>query len=556
MHSLSRPRPLLVALLAAGASLTLAACVQPLEDAAPGASADAGSSADTGAAPGADAGVTDAGSAPGVDAGAADASSVDASSPDASADGGAPRPVTIRVENRVCPEGDVGESYCSIPVRLNAATDHDVIVTLELDAARTTATNGVDFRMSSIGITIPAGQTGGEVPLIYIGDRDVEPDEVVAYRISSVRGATEDIAAGYATIVNDDVTPAPAPYVALTRGRGFHTATALADGRVILVGGLVDGATTSTIDVIEADGSVRAFRSSLAAPRMRHSATLLTDGRILVVGGISNASPTPYTQTEIIDPAAGTVSPGPALTAGRLNHNAVRLDDGSVLVAGGVDSSAGGNCVASGERFVPRAGALGDRVMATENALPAGSDGMAAAKRGDGSVVFLGGACSDPLKVVRYVPGVGFRRETMNLRSPRVGATATTLADGRVLLAGGMNTSTSTMVDRTELVDLRTLTSVDGPALAEPRFAHRSEVLADGRVVFSGGTVFSGGLRARATVEVFDPGTATMRTAFTLREARAEHAIVRLGNRVLHIGGYVNDAAGARSLASYENTVF
>ena len=541
-RSVSRIRPLLVSFLAVGASLSLAACVEPLEDAPRAPASDAGAGAD--AADAADAGVS------------ADASSsVDAGSPDAAGDA-APATISVRVENRVCPEGDVGESFCSIPVKLSAATDHDVVVTLELDAARTTATSGVDFRMSSFGITIPAGAVSGEVPVIFLGDREIEPDEYVAFRIAGVRGATQDIAAGYVSILNDDVTPPPPTSASLPRGRGFHTATALADGRVILVGGLVDGATTSTIDVIEADGTVRAFRSSLGTPRMRHTATLLDDGRILVVGGISTASTTPYAQTELIDPALGTVSPGPTLTAGRLNHNAVRLDDGSVLVAGGVESAAGGNCLATGERFVPRAGALGDRIVPTENGLPAASDGMAATKRSDGSVVFVGGACVDSAKVFRYVPGVGFRRETVSLRAPRVGATVSPLPDGRMLVAGGMNTTAGTVVERTEIVDLRTQTSVDGPSLAAARFAHRAETLADGRVVLSGGTAFSGGLRALATVEVFDPATTTLRTAFTLREPRAEHATVRIANRVLHIGGYLSDAAGARSLSTYDVTFF
>jgi phage baseplate assembly protein gpV len=517
-----------VGFLAMGASLTLAACVAPLDDAARTPASDAG----------ADAGVP-----------------ADAAAPDAAGDA-APVSVSVRVENRVCPEGNVGESFCSIPVRLSGATDHDVIVALELDSARTTATSGVDFRMSTLGITIPAGQREGEIPVVFIGDRDTEADELVAFRIASVRGATEDIAAGYVTILNDDGASPPVTSAPLPRGRGFHTATALADGRVILVGGVVDGAATSSIDVIEADGSVRAFRSALGAARMRHSATLLDDGRILVVGGVSTASTTPYAQTELIDPALGTVAPGPSLTAGRLNHNAVRLDDGSVLVAGGVDSSAGGSCLATGERFVPRAGALGDRVVATENGLPAASDGMAAIKRSDGSVLFVGGACVDSVKVVRYVPGVGFQREAVSLRAPRVGATVSSLPDGRVFVAGGMNTAAGVVVERTELVDLRTQTSVDGPNLAAPRFAHRAETLADGRVVLSGGTALSGGLVALATVEVFDPATATLRTAFTLREPRAEHATVRLTNRVLHIGGYVSDSAGARSLATYDVTSF
>jgi hypothetical protein len=75
-------------------------------------------------------------------------------------------------------------------------------------------------------------------------------------------------------------------------------------------------------------------------------------------------------------------------------------------------------------------------------------------------------------------------------------------------------------------------------------------------VVLSGGSFFAGGLEPRATVEVFDPAMNTVRTAFTLRQPRAEHAIARLGNRVLHLGGYVIDGGGARSLANYEVTTF
>ena len=58
-------------------------------------------------------------------------------------------------------------------------------------------------------------------------------------------------------------------------------------------------------------------------------------------------------------------------------------------------------------------------------------------------------------------------------------------------------------------------------------------------------------------VEVFDPATLAMRTAFTFAEPRAYHAVVRFGNRLLHIGGYGVDAGGlSRSQASYEVTDF
>jgi hypothetical protein len=216
-----------------------------------------------------------------------------------------------------------------------------------------------------------------------------------------------------------------------------------------------------------------------------------------------------------------------------------------------VEGAAGGRCFASAERFIPGGAGTPDRVVATENALPVGSDSMAAARVADGSVLFLGGACSDPIKVVRYVPGVGFRREPTNLLAPRVSATASALPDGRVLLAGGMNTTSNVVLTATEFVNATTAAVSAGPSLAEPRFSHRAELLADGRVVLSGGSFLGPDLRARATVEVFEPATGAFRTAFTLASARSEHATARVGTRVFHIGGALASSGG-----TYEVTDF
>jgi hypothetical protein len=459
-------------------------------------------------------------------------------------------PPSIRVENRVCPEGDSGERFCSIPLRLSAAAARDVIVVVAIDEAASTATRGVDYRAStSFGVTIPAGSLEGEIPVAIFGDLDPEADEIVAYRITAVDGATLGTAEGRLLIVNDDVAAPPPSSGALQAARSFHTATALPDGRVVVVGGMAGGSPSASIEIIEPTGVVRAAPFSLGAPRYRHTATLLADGRILVAGGVGAGSAAALATTEIVNVASGTVTPGAPLTEGRLNHNALALADGSVLVAGGVEGAAGGRCLASAERFVPGGAGTLDRVVATENALPAGSDGMAAARVADGSVLFLGGACADPLKVVRYVPGVGFRREPTNLLAPRVGATASALPDGRVLLAGGMNTQSNVVLTATEFVNATSAAVSAGPVLAEGRFGHRAETLADGRVVLSGGSFLGPGLVPRASVEVFEPGTGAFRTAFTLASARNEHATARVGTRVFHIGG-----AAAAASTTYEVT--
>ena len=71
------------------------------------------------------------------------------------------------------------------------------------------------------------------------------------------------------------------------------------------------------------------------------TATPLADGRVLVVGGVREPT------TELYDPATGTWIPGGTLNEPRWLHVAVRLRDGRVLVAGG------GAYTASAELYDP-----------------------------------------------------------------------------------------------------------------------------------------------------------------------------------------------------------
>ena len=87
---------------------------------------------------------------------------------------------------------------------------------------------------------------------------------------------------------------------------------------------------------------------SLTVARYSPSATLLADGRILVVGGW-DASNNSIASAELYDPRAGTFSPTGSLTVTRDFPSATLLADGRVLVAGGRDAS--GSLLASAELF-------------------------------------------------------------------------------------------------------------------------------------------------------------------------------------------------------------
>lgn len=127
----------------------------------------------------------------------------------------------------------------------------------------------------------------------------------------------------------------PGPPMAIARM--MHTATALPDGRVAVMGG--EG--TGTVEIYDPDKNAFVKSGRLRQPRMHHQATLLKDGRILVSGGIvpnirNIYGPRRLDVLEIYDPKTGESTPvADRMTVPRTQHAALRLPDGRVLLIGG-----------------------------------------------------------------------------------------------------------------------------------------------------------------------------------------------------------------------------
>ncbi len=76
----------------------------------------------------------------------------------------------------------------------------------------------------------------------------------------------------------------------------------------------------------------------MTVARYAHTATLLADGMVLVAGGLPNPS-TFLTSAELYDPAAGTFTPTGSMTVARVGPTATLLPSEKVLIAGGEGSS-------------------------------------------------------------------------------------------------------------------------------------------------------------------------------------------------------------------------
>jgi titin len=171
------------------------------------------------------------------------------------------------------------------------------------------------------------------------------------------------------------------------------------------------------------------------ARRTGGSAVLLHDGRVLIAGG-RTAGLGVTAAFQIWDPATETFGPEGSMNESRRSHRYTLLNDGSVLIAGGRDAAF--NWLDSAELFDPTTEAFSytagtmqlQRGSHTQELLPSGE-------------VLLAGGISDSTILLSfgeiYDPTTQTFRLTDVLTSHRSGTRPTRLADGRVLIVGGLS---------------------------------------------------------------------------------------------------------------------
>jgi hypothetical protein len=232
----------------------------------------------------------------------------------------------------------------------------------------------------------------------------------------------------------------------MSTARAQHTATLLANGKVLVTGG---GNFLSSAELYDPASNTWSAAGPLSTGRTDHTATLLANGKVLVTGGFTSGVSGFLSSAEVYDPASNTWSPAASMSTARAQHTATPLANGKVLVTGGVVNSFG--YLSSAELYDP------------------------------GSNTFSAAA---------------------SMSTARILHSATLLANGKVVVSGGVNSAG--FLSSAELYDPASNTWSAAGAMSAARDVHTATLLANGKVLVAAG---NNGGSSLSSAELYDPGT-------------------------------------------------
>jgi hypothetical protein len=417
-----------------------------------------------------------------------------------------------------------------------------VRTTAKFQAAVTGHTN------TNVTFAVVEGSSGGQI--LNSGDY-VAPQRPGTYTVRAISQGDPSRFADATVYVHDyRNTVSAIPRVA--DGYDYHTASLLADGTVLIVGGhgFVDLVHKQSLRYVP---STRSFQpdASLAVARMAHVAFTLPDGKVVVAGGYnlyggSTAFDPAFKSSEIFDPVAKTFSGGPDMNFPRRNHVATQLKDSRVLVTGGIQLVGSGfGASPNTEIYDP---ALNRFVAA--NRMNDGRWMHTATLLTDGRVLITGGRnnnCTANCQMYSlnsaeiFDPATGSYTPTGFMHYSRYNHTATLLSDGRVLILGGESTEDlgtgNDQVGVAEVYDPSTGQFTTWTSLIVPRSSHQATLLNNGLLWVTGGFKVSGFPTERT--EFFNPQTGESVEGPLLTDNHVRHTSTRFSNgEVLIFAGW------------------
>jgi hypothetical protein len=286
----------------------------------------------------------------------------------------------------------------------------------------------------------------------------------------------------------------------MAQPRVGHVATRLADGRVLVAGSddyvwdgtpsKTTGASAEIFDPVTRQWSPLAHSPYGGVPQ---AGVALADGRIWFIGRWFDGFDSPVSSSIVFDPARNAW--GRPMPAGDLRQypNVAVLTNGSVLARGGQNIH--WYLLDTAETFDPGTGPTG-----AVDAPPTTRAGGTLTATRSGDALAIGGYDRYASAGVERYRAEGHWETLAPLRVARDGHSATEFGDGRWLVMGGeifdgdWDSYWELSIASVEVVDpLAGAVGLPLPDLDVPRFGHTATLLADGRVLVAGGKLVAVG---------------------------------------------------------------
>lgn len=341
--------------------------------------------------------------------------------------------------------------------------------------------------------------------------------------------------------------------------RQGDTATVLANGKVLVVGGADDsGGIPAFAELYNPATNIWSLTEKMHIPRMNQVAVLLANGKVLVAGG-SNGGSGALASAELYNPATGSWNLTGSMHVARENFTATLLRNGQVLVAGGDDGHQPFiKALRSAELYNPSTGKwtlTGSMhtarfhqtatMLADGNVLIAGGDdGAGYASSGGGMCLCAHATASSEL----YNQAKGTWGKTGTMKNARDLFATALLPGGKVLAAGGLTCDTTTgsctIMSSAEVYAKGTWTLI--ASMYSARYSFIAASLGANELLVTGGLTTSHS--DTDSTEIYNATTGTWSSAANMKVPRDQPTVSDLSNGQLLIAGGVN-STGALSSA-------